>query len=1662
MKKHPIKSNVTLIYLLTLFLYSVTSYAEIQPTEHFIIHTNNSTPVSLTDTERQWLSAHPIAKLGGGPDWAPFNFIDKEGKYAGIANDYLTLISNKTGLDFSINIDKWSHQLQKIRTGQIDVIGAAYKTKEREEFVNYSSSYFDVLDYFFIRDDLDVKTLADLNGKRVAIPEKFAHAELIKKYFPKIKVVSVKTFSEAIDAVLENRADMLFDAYAALAYVLKKEGIGTIIPFKSVRKYGSNPIHVITRKDVPELTSIIQKGLDAITEQEKQIIYNRWLGVAPDDYKSTISLTAEEKKWLATHQTIRLGVDANWPPYEFIDQSGKFQGISSDIIKHIEQYLGVTFEINSNAVWSTTLEKIKKHEIDALSSVTQTIDRDKYLKFTTPYFSPLLAIYTKKGTTLIKSLDELNGKKVVIENQYFLHEQLQRDYPGITLVPVPTTIDALKKLSYGDVDAYVGNQGAANWVAEQHAISNLNVEPLTGLGETPLHLAVRNDWPILQRLLNKALATISTTDMRKIRHRWLGFSAAGKKLLLTREEHNWLEQHKIIRFTGDPNWLPYEAFDKNGNYIGIVADYLRIIEKKLDIKVKIIPSPSWEKSIEMIKSGKVDMISETSDSELSSYLTFSKPYLSSPVVIIMRSDENYIENIDELHQKKIAIIKAYGYVPAILKKYPDLNTLTVNTLQEGLNAVSTEKTDALFATLAQASFHISEMGFNNIRIVGKTEFNTQLAFGFQAEFSPLAPLFNRAIANINESEKQAILDRWGEHKFATRIDYKLLAEIISIMLLIIAFIIYWNRRLSKEVARRKEAESQMQVLIDAIPVQIIITSYKGDVLSANPQVLNDYNIKEKELHKFKISDFYNNPEDRNEILKELTTHGSVDKKIVDFKKLNGKVVSMMISVIMIKYNKERAFLTIAIDMTERLQLEAALQHSKDLAENSNRFKSQFLANMSHEIRTPMNAVIGMSHLALQTTLDKQQRDYIEKIKTSGQNLLTIINDILDFSKIEAGKLKIEKTDFLLDSVLDNLLSMIALQAEEKNLEIIFKRDINIVNALVGDPLRITQVLLNLAQNAIKFTDTGEISITAQLHKRRGNNLLIEFSVSDTGIGIEEDKLNDVLAPFIQEDSSTTRQYGGTGLGLSISQQLVKLMGGELTVKSKKGEGSTFSFILNMQAHKKATTLVDKSIAALNVLVIEDNHALTQVMIEMLTSFKFNVSTADSVELAYELLNTKNNRDSDKPFDLVMVDTHTNTQNNIDIAYHIKHELPLKHRPLVMLISSYAQANIASTLKSYGLDGLLIKPTTPSTLFESINECFQTKPSEIKLYQPIPEKLSGKVLLVEDNQINQQVAKEMLEKLGLIVCIAKDGEQAIERLKQTTFDLAFMDIQMPGIDGFETTRRIREELRNDYLPIIAMTAHAMTGDKERCLNAGMDDYISKPIDPEILSLKISQYLKSVDTSTIKNSRLPQTAEINWETDLPGINLQLGLSRSGGNVTLYLKLLQDFLDKYADTPEILKNYLDQGQKEEVYRLIHTLTGVSGTIGAEELQERLLEINTQLLDGTMPDDDELTNLKEAFKHTASNLESWLNRENMAIEKQLSPDTPHDLKLDTKILDEIIEQLSKGNPKAVKKLASINLQPLDRNTQKSVLLALDYTKTYNFSSAINELSNITLTADQ
>ncbi len=772
---------------------------------------------------------------------------------------------------------------------------------------------------------------------------------------------------------------------------------------------------------------------------------------------------------------------------------------------------------------------------------------------------------------------------------------------------------------------------------------------------------------------------------------------------------------------------------------------------------------------------------------------------------------------------------------------------------------------------------------------------------------------------------------------------------------------------------REQARKQLELLLGAAPVVVYSFAASGDFaptfVSASLQHLLGYNPDEYLKH----ADFWRShvhPEDLPEVEAKQVELFRSGEHLAEyrFRKKDGSYCWVSDEQHLIRDEAGRPVEVVGSwsDIDARKAAEFAfaaaqeeLQKATEAALEANEAKSVFLANMSHEIRTPMNAVIGLSHLALKTDLTPRQRDYVLKIKSSGQHLLGIINDILDFSKIEAGKLSIENIDFDLDKVLENVGNLMSEKASAKGLELIFEVEPAVSAHFRGDPLRLGQILINFCNNAVKFTDKGEVSVQVRVLEDSSDSQLVEFSVSDTGIGMSEPQIERLFQAFEQADASTTRKYGGTGLGLAISKQLTEMMGGHVSVQSEPGKGSTFRFTarLGKGVATQRPRLLQSDLRGRRVLIIDDNPHARAVLANMLTNMTLVADEAASGAEAIGMVQQA--AEAGQQYEIAFIDWQMPGMNGIETGKRILDLQQLDSPPHLVMVTAYGREEVLKQAEECGFENVLIKPVTSSILFDTAvvalgagaerPEQVQTGPSF-----DIDRMRGARILLVEDNEINQEVAIGQLEDAEAFVDLAENGELALRMIRDNEYDAVLMDMQMPVMDGVEATRIIRTNPSFETLPIIAMTANAMASDRMLCLEAGMNDHIAKPIDPDQLFGVLLRWIKRSDGDGGKAaqgggaSRPAATRAQDGALAIPGIDVSSGLRRTGGNRARYETLLRKFAEQQADAVAAMEAALSGGDAATAERTAHSLKGAAATLGATALSEAAARAETAIKRG------------------------------------------------------------------------------------------------------------------
>ncbi|MEO5347338.1 MAG: response regulator [Magnetococcus sp. YQC-9] len=899
-----------------------------------------------------------------------------------------------------------------------------------------------------------------------------------------------------------------------------------------------------------------------------------------------------------------------------------------------------------------------------------------------------------------------------------------------------------------------------------------------------------------------------------------------------------------------------------------------------------------------------------------------------------------------------------------------------------------------------------------------------------------------------------------------------------------------------DLTHRHQVEEQIHILSQAVEqssTSIVITDPMGTIEYVNPTFVRTCGFSQEEL-------LGNNPgivksgltsaEVYRELWRTITAGQAWQGEICNRQK-NGELYWELTNISPIRGADGTIthYLGIKDDITEKRHLAEAKQQALERAEQASRAKSEFLANMSHEIRTPLNAIINLSHLLQLTTLTAKQSSYLQKVEAAGRSLLGVINDILDFSKIEADRLELERIPYHLEDVIGNVANIAGTCRGNKPLELLCHLDPLVPWMLIGDPLRLGQVLINLTNNAIKFTDQGEVVIRVE-HLERvpttepdlKERIRLRFSVRDTGIGISSEQQARLFQAFSQADGTITRKYGGTGLGLAISRRLVELMGSALVLESSPGHGSTFSFILeeDVAVEKESSLSSCTALEGVHALVVDDNPTAQEILKSLLESFRMRVTCASGGLEALEVLE-RTVTDAVSPVRLILMDYQMPDLDGLETIRRIRTHPELASIPEIIMVTAHPDPELQKRAERSGVDGFLLKPVSPSMLLDAILEMRGEAPVRASSFrrefmdrsqeQQLQTIRGARVLLVEDNPVNQEIGQELLHLAAMEVTVAACGRDALALLAESpAFDLVLMDIQMPEMDGFEVTRRIRADDRFAALPVVAMTAHAMASDREKALSSGMQDHISKPIEPSRLFAALLKWIPprggaSEDTGASDVMASVDRSIFAALLGLPGVDGRLGLMRLGGNPELYRKMLHKFVLDQGELITELSGFVEEGRIQEAQFRIHAVKGVAGSLGMVRVQEAGQALETLLAaEGRSDPWMAMTALQEALDEVLAGLLGWIQREgkDSQLENGQHPTSGESLSVEQArlLVDEICFLLEEDYSAAEKRV-----EPLSRlrmGDSKSVALlsglrvAMERYDTDDAGKILNELKKV------
>lgn len=1171
------------------------------------------------------------------------------------------------------------------------------------------------------------------------------------------------------------------------------------------------------------------------------------------------TLTQEERQWLQEQEAIKIGMMDHWAPLSFLDYSDEVRGISPEIVGEMNKLLGGKLRLVPKN-WAVVYEEAKAGEVHGVMDITPTKAREEFFYFSKPYLHIPHAIVSREDQPRFLSLDDLEGETVALEKGFVGNSYLQEKYPKIKIRLYKNTTEALDALLRGEVEAYVGNRAVVRYKIKQELLDDLKIDAIdTTVKGSVLALGVSKHYPLFASIAQKALDAIPQKRYEEIFAAWseekMSQGLIAESFALTQEEKDWLHAHPKIAFSADLFHLPYEGFNKERKFEGMVADYLTLIEHKLGITFEKVPAKDIHDVYKKAHAKEADFVLDhLRHGELEATHRFSHPLLVSPIVVVQKKEKEqpFISDVEELRGQKIGVSSRFVFRSHLQELHPELDFIVVKTSRELFEGLATGRFDTVLASLNFAGYYMHALGLHQLKITGRLDRQMELGFAVRGDWDIFVSILNKTIDSITHAEHQTIYKKWVNVVVEEPRDYVLIFSILGAMSFLPLGLFYWNFLLKKRVAEQT-----------------------------------------------------------------------------------------------------RRFVELNENLEHQVQIRTQeYQEAQHVAQEATRAKSEFLANMSHELRTPMNSIMGMTYLALQTQLDEKQKNYLQKIDSAAKNLLGIINDILDFSKIEAGKMSLERVPFALETILENIADLFLFKIQEKNLELLFHVDTNVPTALVGDPLRLTQVFVNLVGNAVKFTKAGTITLRVACVSCGGKEATIHFSVRDTGIGISKEDQARLFKPFSQADSSTTRRYGGTGLGLSISKHIVELMGGEMALSSQEGMGSDFHFVVTFPLQHEQPVLLEeiKHLPRLRVLVVDDDPPFREILEQILFSLQFEVtSVADAAEAIARLQEASVHA---KPYDLVFMDWVMPETDGIEAIRKIVADPMIVPRPKFVMITAHTQENFLKQEEDAPIEAWLSKPITPSTLYKTIlraygKEIANDMPKELHQISlhALAKSLGGaSLLLVEDNVQNQEIAVEFLKRIAIDVDVANNGEEALEKLALKNYDGVLMDCQMPVMDGYEATAKIRRNKAYEALPIIAMTANAMKGDREKCIISGMNDYISKPIDVLVLYKLLAKWIKPANPKEGVCMMDESKGDLQG-LQIEGLDVQEALGHMGGSASLLIKQLERFCQSQKDFKERITRDIDNCDGVSGIRQAHTLKGLSANLGAKALSAEAADLELYL---------------------------------------------------------------------------------------------------------------------
>ena len=1313
--------KILLACLLFIFsLFSTYSLANSAP--------SNKTAIELTSEEIEWISKHPSFEVSAF-SLAPY-IMKKDGKVIGYVPELLRMVGAKVNLTPQFSYHEIANEaFNAVQTGKVEASMASINTPERAQHLTFSTNTIPLnLAIFARKNSKSISSLESLKNSRIASYHGYTLLSLTKKQLPEAELILANDAVGMLQLVATGKADAAIQELHTGQYMLHNNYINNLevkgyATFKGLEVAQGHSY--VVNKAYPLLQSILDKGYKALTEKEKQEIWNKWFGKAISKTPE-IHLSANEKAWLAAHPMIRIGVDANYAPYSFRDDNGNYHGIAMEFSDYISKQLGISMKVVPDLSWPEIVDGVRERKLDVVTTFAQRPEREAFVNFTNIYLPTPLVIMRRSGETSISSEADLEGRTVAMVEGYSSSARILEEHPGVKPLKVKTTQDGLFAVSTGKADAYVGVLGINLHLLKKLGITNLEVASLYGSGKNGQRFGVRKDWPELATILDKALKAIPEGEKSRIFENWLPSPAAQLaltrkaepvvKLSFTKEEKTWLTENPVIRLGNSVDWPPFGFINQEGNYSGIAAEYMRMIESMLGITIEPAKLGSWQESVDAARKGEVDLLDAVVPTpQRREFLTFSKPYISYPVVVFAHKDIDYIADMSVLNGQYVTVIEGSGLHDILKNNHPEFKILAKENARAGLLAVERGKASAFIGNLPTASRVISREGITNLKVAGETPYRYDLAIGINKNKPILARVIQKALDSIPEEKHNDVYRKWMSVTFEHSIDYGLLVKIFFLSFIIFIFIFVWNRqhqikKLRREVETRKNVEDSLRkseqynrMLFEESPIGLALCKMNGELIDVNPayaEIIGRTEEEAKALNYWEITpEKYAQLEQEQRSELEKTGHyGPYEKEYIH---ADGHLIPVRLSGQLINKGGEKFIWSSIEDITEskrvteeKEQLQRELQQAQKMEALGN-----LTGGIAHEYNNMLGIILGFSEL-LESALAEQPKlaKYVNDIMHAGKRAALLTNKLLTFSRQKIPEAKavnlnelLQKQQHMLEKTLTVRIKLVLNQQE--NLWQVWLNQGDMEDAIINMSINAMHAIKDSGQLTIQTSNQEINQLDAKLLGiDPGEYVLLSFT--DTGHGIEKEIQEKIFDPFF-----TTKGMQGTGLGLSMVYGFVKNSKGTIQLHSEPGQGSQFTLYFpryygNTDEQQSIEDLSTEGIKGdQSILVVDDESSLLNLTYEILSSHGYNVFCAESANKALKIL-------EQVPIDILISDIIMPEMDGYQLAAIVKKKYPAIK---IQLVSGFDDEHHRDMVDEDIHQGLIKKPFSASKLLKRIRE-----------------------------------------------------------------------------------------------------------------------------------------------------------------------------------------------------------------------------------------------------------------------------------------------------------------------------------------------------------------------